>query len=202
VIEALAIGWSDEQELKVAEKMVLHRNLWLFFSSHRQEIRFIFWFLVILTVLNSVYYLLAKTSVEDFILSVMTAKPPAFVINLLTPAEHVVVKGNELTSPRVSFSVVSGCEGMGGLLLIISAICAANVRLKSKLKGLAYGMTFIYLLNVFRIVGLYYVMRYCNSAFNFAHYFVGQTIIIFLGCAFFVLWLSRHVGEGEQDATG
>lgn len=186
----------------MAEKMAIHRNLWLFFSSHRQEIRFIFWFLVILTVLNSIYYFFAKTSVEDFILSVMTAKPPAFVINLLTPAEHVVVKGNELTSAHVSFSVVSGCEGMGGLLLIISAISAANVRLKSKLKGLVYGMTFIYLLNIFRIVGLYYVMRYCDSAFNFAHYFVGQTIIIFLGCAFFVLWLSRHVGESEPDATG
>ena len=63
-------------------------------------------------------------------------------------------------------------------------------------------MAFIYFLNIFRIVGLYYVMRYCDSAFNFAHYFVGQTIIIFLGCAFFVLWLSRHIGEGKQDATG
>jgi exosortase family protein XrtM len=185
----------------VAENMAFHQNLRLFFGAYRQEVRFVFWFLVILTALNITYYLFARTSVEDFILSVMTARPPAFIINFLTPGEHVVVNGNQLASHHINFSVVSGCEGMGGMLLIISAVCAANVRLKSKLKGLVYGMTFIYFLNIFRIVGLYYVMRYWDRAFNFAHFFVGQTIIIFLGCAFFVLWLSRHLGEDERNAA-
>ena len=46
--------------------MTFHRNLWLFFKAHRQEIHFIFWFLMILTVLNSIYYFFAGTSVENF----------------------------------------------------------------------------------------------------------------------------------------
>lgn len=181
--------------------MTFHRNLWLFFKSRRQEIHFIFWFLVILTVLNSVYYFFAGTSVENFMLAIMTAKPPAVIINFLTPAESVVVTGNQLTSQHVNFSVVSGCEGMGGILLIIAAVCAANVRLQDKLKGLLCGVTFIYLLNILRIVGLYYIMRYYVGAFDFAHYFVGQTIIIFLGCIFFMVWLSRNLGKNEQNAA-
>jgi exosortase family protein XrtM len=185
----------------VADSRVFQQNVRHFLSAYRQEIRFTFWFLTILAGLNLLYYLLGGTAVEDFVLAVMTAKPPGYLINLLTPAERVMVNGTELTSPYVSFSVVSGCEGMGGILLIISAVCAANVPLKSKLQGLFYGVTFIYLLNIFRIVALYYVMRYWNSAFNFAHYFVGQTIIIVLGCAFFVLWISRNTAPSQGSPS-
>jgi exosortase family protein XrtM len=192
----------DSQGLKEADKRVLHRNFRLFFNSYRREIYFTFWFLVILAGLNNIYYLLGGTQVQDFVLAVMTAKPAAFIINLLTPAEHVVVYGTELTSRYVAFSIISGCEGMAGIVLIISAVTAANVRLKRKLKGLLYGVTFIYLLNTFRIVGLYYVMRYCDSAFNFAHYFVGQTVIIVMGCVFFILWISRNVDKNEQKPIG
>jgi exosortase family protein XrtM len=185
----------------VAEKRVLQQSLGHFWSAHQQEIRFTVWFLVILAGLNYLYYLLAGTAVENFVLAIMTAEPPARIINFLTPREQVVVNGTELTSQQVSFSVVSGCEGMGGILLIISAVCAANVRLPGKLKGLLYGVTFIYLLNILRIVALYYVMRYCTSAFNFAHYFVGQTVIIVFGCAFFVLWISRNTPPSRQSSS-
>ncbi len=186
----------------MADKSFWQRSLGLFIKSYRREIYFTFWFFVILIALNDLNYLLVGTRAEDFVLSIMTAKPPAFIINLLTPAEHVTVDGTQLTSENVAFSVISGCEGMGGILLIISAIGATNVGLKTKLKGLFYGVTFIYLLNIVRIVGLYYVMRYFESAFNFAHYFIGQTFIIILGCVFFFVWISRGHGKSEQRNSG
>jgi exosortase family protein XrtM len=185
----------------VADRRTYQRNVGRLWSAYRQEMRFTVYFLLILAGLNLVYYLLAGTSVENFVLAVMTTKPPALIINVLTPAEQVIVNGTELSSKYVSFSVVSGCEGMGGILLIISAICAANVRFKGKLKGLLWGISFIYLLNICRIVALYYVMRYYTNAFNFAHYFVGQTIIIVLGCAFFVLWISRNTGPSQRSSS-
>jgi exosortase family protein XrtM len=185
----------------VADIRVLLQNLRQFFSSYRPEILFSFRFLVILALLNGIYYLFAKTPVEDFILGTLTAKPPALIINFLTPAEKVVAAGNQITSQHVVFSIVSGCEGMGGILLIISAVSATSVKLRDKLIGLLEGVVFIYLLNILRIVGLYYVMRHYGNIFNFAHYFVGQTIIIILGCAFFVLWISRNMGKGGREAT-
>jgi exosortase family protein XrtM len=191
----------DGQGQKVGDKRVLRPRLRLFFNAHRQEIYFTFWFLLILAGLNYLYYVLTGTVVEDFVLAVMTAKPSVFMINSLTPGEQVVLSGTQITSQYVSFSVVSGCEGMGGILLIISAICAANVGLKGKLTGLFYGVTFVYLLNILRIVGLYYVMRYFSGAFEFAHYFVGQTVIIVLGCIFFIVWISRNINKNEKNAA-
>jgi exosortase family protein XrtM len=186
----------------VDEKSLLHGNRGLFFKRHRQEIRFAFLFLTILAGLNYIYYLLMDTAVEKFILAVLTAKPPAFIINLLTPAEQVVVNGTQMTSRYVTFSIVRVCEGMGGMLLIVSAICAVNIPLKGKIKGLLYGVAFMYSMNILRIVSLYYVMRYFDRAFSFAHLFVGQSVTIFLGCVFFVLWISRNIGRNERGIGG
>jgi exosortase family protein XrtM len=186
----------------MADKKLWHQKLRLFFNAYRQELHFTLWFLLILAALNYGYYLLAGTAVESFILTIMTAKPPAIIINILTPSERVYVEGTQLMSQAVAFSVVSGCEGMGGILLIISAVCAANVPILAKLKGLLSGVAFIYLVNILRIVGLYYVMRYCFSVFNFAHYFIGQTVVIVLGCFFFIIWITRNLGKRQQDLTG
>lgn len=185
----------------MADIKVTRQNEGFLRGAYRQEIRFTVYFVTILAGLNLLYYLLTGTSVEDFILAVMTTKPPAFIINFLTPAEQVTVNGTELSSKYVTFSVVSGCEGMGGILLIISAVCAANVGFKGKLEGLLWGVSFIYVLNILRIVALYYVMRHFSNAFNFAHYFVGQTIIIVLGCAFFVVWISRSIGPSQHSSS-
>jgi exosortase family protein XrtM len=172
-----------------------------FFHRFRREIRFTVLFLSLLAVLNYIYYLLAGTPSEEFILTVITAHPAAFIINVLTPGEQLVVNGTLLTSKHVIFSVVSGCEGMGGILLIASAILALQLGWKAKLRGLLYGVSLLYALNVLRIVGLYYVMRHFSRVFDFAHFFLGQTIIIMVGCVFFALWISRNLPTASQEAS-
>ena len=185
------------QGLDVADRLVFHRNLALFFDPYRREILFTLRFLVFFAVLNYGYWLIQQTPVEDFILAVMTAKPPAFIINLLTPQDHIALNGTDLTSQYATFKVIRGCEAMGGMLLIIAAICATNVQFKRKLLGLLYGVTFIYFLNMFRIVGLYYIMRNFSSVFDFVHTFVGQSFVIILGCGFFTWWISRNTETNE-----
>ena len=171
------------------------------FERFRREIRYTVLFLSILALLNYVYYLMAGTPSEEFILEVMTARPAAAIINALTPGEELAVQGTLLTSKRVIFSVVSGCEGMGGILLIASAILALQVGWKAKLRGLLYGVGLLYTLNVLRIVGLYYVMRHFSRVFDFAHFFLVQTINIMVGCAFFSLWIGRNFPDANQAAS-
>ena len=107
-----------------------------------------------------------------------------------------------MASRYVTFSIVRVCEGMGGILLIISAVCAVNIPIKDKIRGLLYGVSFMYSINILRIVCLYYVMRYYGRAFSFAHLFVGQSVTIILGCVFFVVWISRNIGRNERGSGG
>jgi exosortase family protein XrtM len=189
----------DRQDLDMVDRLVLRQNLGLLFQQYRPEILFTFWVLVLFAVLSYAYWLLQDTHVENFILGFMTAKPVAVILNLLAPGDRVVLDGTSLSSPHATFNVIRGCEAMGGMLLMISAICAANLPFTCKLRGLFYGVAFIYLLNVFRIVGLYYTMRYYSSIFNFVHCFVGQSFIIFLGCGFFALWLFRNTEKHDSE---
>ena len=171
-------------------------------QSYKKEIRFLFLFVILLAVLNFLYFLCGGTSVENFVLSTLTAKPVYVAIRFLTPSEQVVLNGALLTSPHVNFEIVRGCEGMEGMLLMISAMCAFSLAWSDKLKGILYGVVFIYVFNLLRITGLYYLMRYFAKAFNFAHLFVGQSITIVLVSVFFILWISKSLKKDEEKSAG
>ena len=53
-----------------------------------------------------------------------------------------------------------------------------------------------------RIVGLYYLMTYNASLFNFVHLYIGQSITIILVSVFFILWISRSLKKDENKPTG
>jgi exosortase family protein XrtM len=183
---------------KVAPNSGKQAGFWFPFLSYKREIRFLILFVCLMALLNFVYFLFGGTSVEEFVLAVLTAKPAFAIIQILTPAEQVVLNGTQLTSPQVNFEIVRGCEGMEGMLLMISAMCAYGMPWRDKLKGILLGVPFIYAFNLLRIVGLYYMMRYHLGAFYFAHLFVGQSITIVIVSVFFVLWISRSTKRNED----
>ena len=175
---------------------------WVPFLSYRKELRFLILFILMLASLNFIYFLCGGTSVENFVLAKITAKPVYVIIKLLTPSEPAVLDGTLLTSPLVNFEIVRGCEGMEGMLLMISAMCAFRIAWRDKLKGIVLGVAFIYIFNLLRIVVLYYLMAYHPSLFNFVHLFIGQSITIILVSVFFILWISRSMKKDENKPTG
>jgi exosortase family protein XrtM len=171
-------------------------------KSYQKEIRFLLLFVTTLAFFNFLYFLCGGTSVEDFVLSTITARPVFAIIKLLTPSDQAVLNGTFLSSPQVDFEIVRGCEGMEGILLMISAMCAFSIAWSEKLKGILVGVAFIYIFNLLRIVGLYYLMTYDASLFNFVHLFIGQSITIILVSVFFILWISRSLKKDEKKPTG
>ncbi len=185
-----------------AAKSSKRNSLWAPFQSYKKEIRFLLLFVLLLAFFNFVYFLCGGTAAELFVLSTITAKPVYAVIKFLTPFEEVVLNGTLLTSPHVNFEIVRGCEGMEGMLLMISAMCAFGIAWSDKFKGILCGLVFIYVFNLLRITCLYYLMAHYPRAFNFAHLFVGQSITIVLVSVFFILWISRSMKNNEKKSTG
>lgn len=173
-------------------------NFWFPFQSYRKEIRFLILFVCLLALLNFGYFLFGGTAVEEFVLTTLTAWPAFTIIQFLTPAEQVVLNGTQLASPHVNFEIVRGCEGMAGMLLMISAMGAFSMAWREKLKGILLGVAFIYVFNLLRIAGLYYMMRYYAGTFYFAHLFIGQSITIVIVSVFFILWISRNTKRNEN----
>jgi exosortase/archaeosortase family protein len=51
-------------------------------------------------------------------------------------------------SKSVLLSILAGCDGSEGMFILISAILAYSTNIKTKLKGLIYGIAYIYILNL------------------------------------------------------
>ena len=184
------------------DKTRTEKGLKLLYQSYKTEIRFLFLFVILMTFLNFLYFLCGGTFIEEFVLSRLTARPVFAVISFVTPGAQAVLDGTHLTSPQVNFEIVRGCEGMEGILLLISAMLAFSIPWKDKLKGIVYGLLFIYVFNILRIVGLFYLMSHYSSAFGFAHLFVGQSIMVFLVAVFFILWISKSMKKHENETSG
>jgi exosortase family protein XrtM len=172
-------------------------HLHLFFSLYKKELRFLILFLGVFLVMHFVYYLFGKTALQTWIIYILTVKPGVALINLLTPQEHAIANGTYIISNSVSLSILAGCDGSEGMFILISAILAYSTSIKNKLKGLLYGITYIYTLNLIRIIALFYTAKYYNKYFNVVHGYIGQTFIIIMGCVFFTVWIRKSSLSNE-----
>lgn len=95
-----------------------------------------------------------------------------------------------LSNPAVNFAmeVRDGCNGINVVVLLWSAILAYPASLKWRLVGVTAGLAAIQLLNLFRLISLFYLGQYNHSVFEFAHEYLWELLIIIDGIVVFNLW--------------
>ena len=176
------------------------KHLHFFFRLYRRELRFLVLFIGIFIVMHFSYYLFGKTDLQSWFISILTVKPGVAIINFLTPQEHAYSSGTFVMSKSVSLSILAGCDGSEGIFILISAILAYSTTIQTKLKGLVYGVAYIYILNIIRIVSLFYTAKYYNKYFNIVHGYIGQTFIIVMGCIYFIIWIRTSSLSDEKTS--
>lgn len=129
------------------------------------------------------------TMLEKTIIDIATVRPSVFLINQINHDEHVIADGHRLVSPFAKLSVLNGCEGTESLFLIISAILAFRSSWRHKVAGLILGIVIIYLSNQARIISLYFALRHDRALFSALHGYVAPTLIIAVGCVFYLWWM-------------
>jgi len=89
---------------------------------------------------------------------------------------------------------------MEGIIILVAAILAFPAGIRSKIFGLLGGVFVLYILNLFRIAGLYYILRYKPVWFDLMHIYVGQTIIIFMAFIYFIAWLNLQMEKNGKTS--
>ncbi|HNQ23725.1 MAG TPA: archaeosortase/exosortase family protein [Phycisphaerae bacterium] len=102
--------------------------------------------------------------------------------------ESATVSGQTIGSPRFSVKIVRGCDAMEVTALFVSAVLALPVRWWRKIPGVLVGWAALAIINVVRIVSLYYVGIHFPQAFDAMHYGVWQGVIVILALVLWVLW--------------
>jgi exosortase H (IPTLxxWG-CTERM-specific) len=96
-------------------------------------------------------------------------------------------------------SIESGCNGIEATIVLIAAIVAYPSSWRMKLKGLGFGFVAVQAANLIRIISLFYLGQWSKIAFEWAHLYIWQSLIILDVLLVFLIWL-RYVPR--KDFTG
>jgi len=150
------------------------------------QLRFLVTFLVLVAL---AFGLIALKPVNDAVVDPYTA----FVARtagaiLRTMGEQTTVDGCLLSSPRFSVSIFNGCNGLITTMILVAGVLAFPTGWRARIIGVVGGILAIQIINMVRIVSLYYIGVFFPSFFNNAHVVVWQSIVILSGIALWVAW--------------
>lgn len=91
----------------------------------------------------------------------------------------------------MSFELLNGCNGVWASIIFVSAVLAFPSPLLKKLLGVVAGFSAIFVLNLIRVVSLYLIIRHFPGAFEGAHVYVWQSIVIGAAVVLWLLWAQR-----------
>lgn len=152
--------------------------------------RFIALYLLILGV---GFFVLALRPVNDQVVNPYTtfvAHEARVVLNLL--GENASVHGQLLSSRRFSVAIYNGCNGLEAILIFTAGVMAFPARWSRKLLGVVLGLLAIQVINIVRIVSLFYIGVFAPAAFSASHVYIWQSLIIVFAVVLWVIWVRRY----------
>jgi exosortase H (IPTLxxWG-CTERM-specific) len=118
------------------------------------------------------------------------------VARLSTGAIHsvdpsVMVSGNVITSTRNGFGIeiMAGCNGVEAMIVLVAAILAFPAPWKNRAVGIVVGIAAIQALNLVRIVSLFYLGQWDREAFEWAHLYLWQALVMLDALIVWLVWL-------------
>jgi len=113
--------------------------------------------------------------------------------------ENVIATGNVLRDSVSGFGVriERGCNGLEAVIILFSAIFAFPAPFKNKIMGFIAGLFAIQLLNLVRIISLYYLGQWNYTAFEWFHLYLWQALIILDALVVWIIWL-RTLPASQQ----
>ena len=113
----------------------------------------------------------------------------ADIVRLFDP--QVVAHGKILQSADGSFavSIEAGCNGVEATIVLIAAMLSFPAPWKRRLLGLAIGVVAVQALNIIRVISLFYLGQWSFDAFDFAHRYVWQALIMLDVLIVWLLWV-------------
>jgi len=119
----------------------------------------------------------------------LIAATSAGLVTLFDPG--VVATGKVLQSKASGFavSIESGCNGVEATIVLVAAILAFPAPWKSRLIGLSVGVVAVQGLNIIRVISLFYLGQWDLAAFEWAHLYVWQALIMLDVLIVWLIWV-------------
>jgi exosortase H (IPTLxxWG-CTERM-specific) len=130
----------------------------------------------------------------------MLASISTFIVTLFDPG--VVASGNVMRNTANGFAVAieAGCNGVEAAIVLVAAMLAFPAPWRYRVLGIAIGIAAVQLLNIVRVISLFYIGQWDFSVFEWAHQYVWQALIMLDVLVVWLIWV-RRVPASADDAT-
>jgi exosortase/archaeosortase family protein len=98
-------------------------------------------------------------------------------------------------------TIYNGCNGLITSLIFVSAVLAFPARLGAKVIGVLGGLVAIQLVNLVRILALFYTGVFAPEWFDESHLVIWQSIVILCGVALWMLWARAATARDAAETT-
>ena len=99
------------------------------------------------------------------------------------------VADTSINSPDFSMRIVRGCDGIEPTAAFVAAVLASPVSLWAKLPGILIGTMALVVINVVRLVSLFFIGVYVPTVLDFMHFDFWQGAFIVLAICFWAIWV-------------
>ncbi|MDR2244865.1 MAG: exosortase H [Burkholderiales bacterium] len=162
-------------------------------------IRFFILFLVILAVLFGLELTpwAERWFVEPW--TIALAKISTWLVTLFD--SEVEATGIVMRSLSNGFgvSIEKGCNGIEATIVLVAAMLAFPSPWKYKIIGILSGFVAVQSLNVVRVISLFYLGQWNMTAFEWAHLYIWQALIMLDVLIVFLIWIRLLPGDRNGD---
>jgi exosortase H (IPTLxxWG-CTERM-specific) len=122
----------------------------------------------------------------------------AWLVTVVDPG--VASEGKILRSTVNGFavSIEAGCNGVEATIVLVAAMLAFPAPWKNRLVGLAAGIIAVQGLNVVRVISLFYLGQWNMRAFEWAHLYVWQALIMLDVLVVWLVWVRMLPRTGDS----
>lgn len=159
--------------------------------------RFLLTFLVLLLALFTLE--LTHPVQEAVVLpwTALLASISAWVISLF---DHSVIAYGKIlqhAGSGLGVSIEAGCNGIEACIILTAAVLAYPSSWHLRAAGLILGFLAIQIVNIGRIISLFYLAAWDHAIFEFAHLYLWQILIMVDVLIVWLVWI-RHVAKAEE----
>ncbi len=114
----------------------------------------------------------------------------------------ITTAGNVIGSKGSAFavSIEAGCNGVEATLVLVAAMLAFPASWAHRVRGILIGVVAVQALNVVRVVSLFYLGRWSGDAFEWAHLYVWQALIMLDVLIVWVIWVKMAPSGTAPDS--
>ena len=154
----------------------------------KESVRTVILFVLLLIGLEMVR---AFTSQSAFMVTLTEATAQTVTWMLTLAGELVRTDGAVIYSPEFNMRIVSECTAITPIILLGAATLAVRAPLNSKLKGIMFGACVLNIVNLARIISLYYVGVVWPDMVEFVHLVIWQGALVVLAVGLWGFWTQK-----------